>query len=124
MTTAGFILYQDDDNYVILNAYRADSYGGGSVSTFFRFHGFEDIYDAIWSNVGSRITYGKALRLRLCCDGERYIVLIGDEPVLFRSFRDIYADVGRLRVRKVGIVANWEFGMDTGSTFEQFKARL
>jgi len=122
-TTAGFIIYQDSRNYMTLNAYRADYYGGGSVSTFFKFNGFEDIYDAIWSNVGNRVTYGKPLRLRLCCDGERYLVFIDDEPVLYRAFRDVYPDVGRLRIGKVGILANWEFGTDTGSTFEQFKLR-
>jgi hypothetical protein len=124
MTTSGFILYQDPDNYVTLNAWRSDTYAGGSISTFFMFRGFEDIYDAVWSNVGDRISYGKPLRLRLCCDGEHYLVFIEDEPVLYRAFRDVYPDIGRLRIRKVGIVANWEFGTDTGSTFEQFKLRV
>lgn len=123
-TTAGFILYQDLRNYVTLNAYRSDYYPAGSVSTFFRFGGFEDVYDAIWSNVADRIHYGKPLRLRLCSDGERYLVLINDETVLYRAFKDVYPDVKRLQVRKVGIIANWEFGTDTGSTFEQFKVRF
>jgi hypothetical protein len=123
MTTSGFIVYQDSRNYMTLNAYRADTYGGGSVSSFFKLDGFEDIYDAIWTNVGGRITYGKPLRMRLCCDGERYLVFVDDEPVLYRAFRDVYPDVGRLQIRKVGIVANWEFGADTGSTFAHFEAR-
>jgi hypothetical protein len=124
MTTAGFILYRDPRNYVTLNAYRADTYAGGSVSTFFRLDGFEDIYDAVWSNVGGRVTYGKPLRLRLCCDGERYVVFIDEEPVLYRAFRDVYPNAGRLQLRHVGIVANWEFGTDTGSTFEQLRLRV
>jgi hypothetical protein len=123
-TTSGFILYQDPDNYVILNAYKADYYGGGSVSTFFRFRGFEDIYDAVWSNVGDRIAYGKSSRLRMCSDGERYLVFVDDEPVLYRAYRDVYPNVGRLQIRKAGIVANWEFGTDTGSKLEQFKLRF
>jgi hypothetical protein len=123
-TTTGLILYQDTANYFILNAYRSDYYPAGSVSTFFKLGGFEDIYDAIWSNVGERVSYGKPLRLRLCCDGERYLAFIDDEPVLYRAFRDVYPDIGRLRIRKVGIVANWEFGTDTGSTIGPFSLRL
>ena len=107
-----------------LNVYRSDYYPGGSVSTFFKFGGFEDVYDAIWSNVAGRVNYGKPLRLRLCCDGHRYLVFINDEAVLYRAFRDVYPDVDRLLIRKVGLVANWEFGNDTGSKFEQFKLRV
>ena len=120
---AGFILYQDMENYVTLNVWRTDYYGGSSISTFFKFAGFEDIYDAIWTNVGNRVHYGKPSRLRLCCDGEQYLVFVDDEPVLYRAFRDVYADVEPLRIRKVGLLANWEFGNDTGSRFEQFRAR-
>lgn len=120
-TMSGLILYQDHDNFMIVNAYRTDYYPGGSVSTFFRFDGYEDVYDAVWTNVGTRVICGKPLRLRLCCDGERFLVFIDDEPVLYRAFRDVYSDVGPLRVLKVGIVANWEFGTDTGSAFEQFR---
>jgi hypothetical protein len=123
-STAGFILYQDRDNYVTLNVWRADSYGGASVSTFFKFGGFEDIYDAVWSNVADRVCYGLPSRLRVCCDGEQYIVFINDEPVLYRAFRDVYPDAEKLRIRKVGLLANWEFGNDTGSRFDRFRARV
>jgi hypothetical protein len=123
-TTAGFILYQDPSNYVTLNVYRSDYYPAGSTSTFFKFGGFEDVYDAVWSNVADRVNYGQPLRLRLCCDGERYLVFINDETVLFRAFRDVYPNVEKLMLRKVGILANWEFGTDTGSTFEQFILRV
>jgi hypothetical protein len=64
------------------------------------------------------------LRLRLCCDGEQYVVFINDETVLYRAFRDVYPDVARLKICKVGIIANWEFGTDTGSTFAQFNLRI
>lgn len=122
-TTSGFILYQDSANYVTLNLYRSDYYPAGSVSTFFRFGGFEDVYDAVWTNVGDRVNYGKPSRLRLCCDGERYVAFLDDEPVLYRAFRDVYPTLGRLRIRRIGIVANWEFGTDTGSTIAQFRLR-
>ncbi len=118
LTTAGFVLYQDPDNYVTLNCYRGDYYPAGSVSTFFRFNGYEDVYDAIWANIGDRVYYGRPLRLRLCCDGERYLVFINEEAVLYRTFRDVYPDLPPLRLHKVGLLANWEFGTDTGSLFE------
>ena len=121
---AGFILYQDSGNYVTLRRYRADYYPGGSVSTFFKFNGFEDIYDAVWVNVGDRIAYGKSSRIRLCCDGTQYVVFVDDEAVLYRAFRDVYPDVKPLRINKVGIIANWEFGTDTGSTFKQCMMRV
>lgn len=123
MTTAGFILYQDSRNYIALNLWRSDYYAGGSVSTFFMFGGFEDLYDAIWTNVADRVYYGKPLQLRLCCDGEHYFAFINDEAVLCRAFRDVYADAKRLLIRKVGLIANWEFGTDTGSKFEKFSVR-
>lgn len=122
-TTAGLILYQDALNYLTVNAYRADYYPGGSVSSFFRFRGFEDVYDAIWTNVADRIDFGKAARIRLCCDGETYVVMVNGETVLHRAFSDVYPTFRRLRIRKVGVLANWEFGTDTGSRFEGFIAR-
>jgi hypothetical protein len=123
-STSGFILYQDNDNYMIVNVWRSDAYAGGSISSFFKFDGFEDIYDAIWTNVDNRVYYGNSSRLRLCCDGERYLVFVNDEPVLYRAFRDVYSDMGRLRIHKVGLLANWEWGRDTGSRFEQFTLRV
>ena len=122
-TSSGLILYQDAHNFVIVNAWRSDSYPGGSVSTFFKFGGFEDIYDAIWTNVADRVRYGHAVRLRLCSDAERYIAFLDDEPVLYRAYRDVYLELPLFHIRKVGIIANWEFGNDTGSSFEHFLAR-
>lgn len=122
-TSSGVILYQDAHNFVIVNAWRSDGYPGGSVSTFFKFGGFEDIYDAIWTNVADRVRYGHSVRLRLCSDAARYIVFLNDEPVLYRAYCDVYPDLPPFRIRKVGIIANWEFGNDTGSIFEHFLAR-
>ena len=123
-TMSGLILYQDSRNYVIVNAYRTDNYPGGSVSTFFKFGSFEDVFDAVWTNVAGRVSCGKPLRLRISSDGERYLAFIDDEPVLYRAFRDVYPDVDRLQIRKAGIIANWEFGNDTGSKFEHFRLRV
>jgi hypothetical protein len=121
---AGFIVYQDPGNYMTLNVWRTDSYGGASISTFFKIDGFEDIYDAIWTNVGDRISYGRPSRLKLCCDGDQYIVFVNGEPVLYRAFKDVYPDFSKLGIRKIGLLANWEFGTDTGSRFEKFQARI
>jgi hypothetical protein len=121
--TSGLVLYQDPQHFMILNMWRSDFYAGGSLSTFFRFGRFEDIYDAVWTNVGQRIDYGKATRLRLRCDGDQYLASLDDETVLFRAFRDVYPEVASLRIRKVGLVANWEFGTDTGSRFERVRLR-
>ena len=122
-STAGFILYQDEDNYVTVNVWLDDCYEGASVSSFFKLDGFEDVYDAIWVNVGNRVSHGQSLCLRLCCDGDQYIILINDEPVLYRAFKDIYANIKRVRISKIGLIANWEWGTDTGSIFEKFRAR-
>jgi hypothetical protein len=122
-STAGLILHQDDDNYVICNFWLSDSYAGGSVSTFFKFRGFEDLYDAVWTNIGDRIAHGKPTRLRLCSDGTQYLIFLDDEPVLYRAFRDVYPEFDKLAIARVGLVANWEWGLDTGSIFQEFKAR-
>jgi hypothetical protein len=124
MSTPGFILYQDERNFIILNAWLSDSYGGGSISTFFTFDGFEDLYDAVWTNVGDRVYFGKPFQLRLCCDGERYLAFINNESVLYRAFRDVYSYVEPLQIRKVGLVANWEWARDTGSRFEHLNVRV
>jgi hypothetical protein len=122
-STAGFILYQDERNYMICNFWLSDSYAGASLSTFYRFKGWEDLYDAVWTNVNDRIAHGKPTRLRLCCDGAQFTLFLDDEPVLYRAFSDVYSDFKKLRIHKVGLVANWEWGCDTGSTFQNFKAR-
>jgi hypothetical protein len=121
--SSGLILFQDPDNYVICNFWMSDSYAGSSVSTFFRFDGYEDLYDAVWTNVGDRVFPGKPTRLRLCCDGEKYLVFLNNEPVLYRAFTDVYADCKPLRIQKVGLVANWEWGFDTGTVFRNFIGR-
>ena len=37
--TSGLVLYQDNDNYMIVNVWRSDVYAGGSLSSFFKFNG-------------------------------------------------------------------------------------
>jgi hypothetical protein len=120
---AGLVIWQDADNYFAVNIYLDASYPAASASTFFQFRGFEDIYDAVWSNLGDLVRWNRPLRLRLVCDGESYLVLVDDEPVLHRAFSDVHPATERLRISKVGIIANWEWGHDTGTSLTRFEAR-
>lgn len=120
---AGIVAWQDDDNYLTVNCWTCDAYAGSSISCFFRIRGWEDLYDAIWSNVGSRIRHGHPYRMRLAFDGMHYIVFVDDEPVVCRALTDVYADCRRLAIRRVGIITNWEWGRDTGSEFRNFRVR-
>lgn len=119
----GFILWQDPDNYVMLNIWRNEVYDGASISTFFQLDGFEDLYDAIWANVGNRVYWGRPHRLRITFDGMHYMAFVDDEPVLYRALTDVYPDARRLKINRVGLLGNWEWGTDTGSEFRRFRAR-
>lgn len=120
--TSGFCLWQDADNHLLVNTWLDDCYAGASLSSFFTLDGFEDLYDAIWTNVGERVTWGRPLRLKLVSDGLRYTVFVDGEPVLHRSLADVYPGRRPLRIRKVGLLGNWEWGADTGSRFADFRA--
>ncbi len=120
---AGIIFYQDFNNYIIVNTWLDDFMDGASISSFFQINGFEDIYDAVWTNVGHRISFGVPYKLRVTFDGMIYVAYVNDEPVLYRSLQDVYPSMKPLRIKKVGLVANWEWGDDTGSAFLHFEAR-
>ncbi len=120
---AGVVFWQDPDNYVIVGTWLHDHYGGASVSSFYCLRGFEDVYDAVWTNVGGRIRWGVPYELRVAFDGERFTASVNGEAVLHRALSDVRVDFERLFVRRVGIVANWEWGNDTGSEFRRFVAR-
>lgn len=120
----GFIFWQDPDNYITINIWVYDTYEGASISCFFHLDGFEDLYDAIWANVGSKVYFGVPLTLRMVFDGERYLIYVNGEPVLYRALRDVYPDYPRFSIRQVGLLANWEWGNDTGSHFRNFTARV
>jgi hypothetical protein len=119
----GLQLWQDDDTSMIANIWLDEAYPSASASTFFTFRGFEDIYDAVWSNLGDLVDWENPFRLRLVSDGVRFVVLINDEPVLQRAFSDVHPSTDRLTIRRAGIVANWEWGHDTGSLMHRFVAR-
>ena len=123
MGRGGLVIWQDDHNYFIVNNWLDDGYGGASVSSFFCLDGYEDIYEAVWTNVGSRVAWGKRHRLAVAFDGDQFLVRVDGEPVLHRSLSDVRPDLAGFTVNRVGIVANWEWGDDTGSRFSNFVGR-
>lgn len=123
LSLCGFIFWQDPDNYITVTTWLKDTYESASISCFFQIDGFEDLYDAIWTNIGRRVYWGVPYKLRMVFDGERYVVLLNDEPVLSRALVDVYPGCALLQIRRVGLVANWEWGNDTGTEFKDFIAR-
>jgi hypothetical protein len=116
----GVIFWQDRDNYIIINTWLDDFYEGESISCFFRIAGFEEIYDAVWSNIGRAIAFGQPYTLRVVFDGNNYTVRLNNQTVLYRALSDVYPWATALNINRLGIVANWEWGDDTGSGFSNF----
>ena len=119
----GLIFWQDKDNYIIINTWLDDFYEGESISCFFRIDGYEEIYDAVWSNIGTAIAFGQPYTLRVVFDGNNYTVRVNQQTVLYRALTDVYPWTKALKINRLGIVANWEWGNDTGSSFSNFVAR-
>jgi hypothetical protein len=90
---------------------------------FYRCAGYERLYDAVWTNVGRRVEWGRPFTMRLASDGEQVLVWLDDEAILYRRLRDIYPTASPLAIRRVGVAANWEWGDDTGTEFRRFVAR-
>jgi len=120
---AGVVFVQDDRTHLIVNTWLDDGYGGASISSFPRLGGLEDVYDAVWTNVGDRISWGRPFELRVVFDGARFLASVDGEPVLYRAIDDFYPGAAPLRLTSVGLVTNWEWGEDTGSSFRRFTAR-
>ena len=119
----GLAFWQDRENYLLVSSWLDDVYKGASVSVFVKRHGFEELYDAVWTNVAAKIFWGRPFRLRVSFDGDDFFVLLDDEPVLQRALKDLYPEDEALRIKRVGLVINWEWGDDTGSKFNSFRAR-
>lgn len=117
------VIFENERDALIVATWLDDSYAGASVSSFFRKDGFEDLYDAVWSNVGQRIMHGRPYRLKVAFDGDRYTASVDDEMVIYRNLSDVVPGWRNMAVDRVGIVANWEWGTDTGSTFRRFVVR-
>jgi hypothetical protein len=119
----GFILWQDEKNFIIVSMYLDDWHVGQSISSFFRQEGQEDLYKAVWTCTGRRLHWGVPCKLRLVFDGNNYAAYIDDELVLYRALTDVDPNFKPIAIKHVGIVANWEFGTDTGSVFRNFVAK-
>jgi hypothetical protein len=48
---------------------------------------------------------------------------INREPVLYRAMTDVYPRCDDFHIRKIGLVSNWEWGNDTGTSFQNFVVR-
>lgn len=126
MSRAGLVFWDDSRNHLIVSLWlndRPEHFVGGSVSSFIVMDGHEDVYDAVWTNVSQRIAHGAPVRLRVSFDGDRYLAWLDDELVLWRSISDVYPRAGRFAISRVGLVANWEWGTDTGSVFRRLVGR-
>lgn len=119
---AGLVLWQDPANWIIAATWLDDAYPGTSVSTFYRLDDREELYEAVWTNVGRRITWGRPYRLGVRYAAGTLEVDLDGEAVLRRSVNDVCDRFTDLAVTRVGIATNWEFGDDTGSVFGWFRA--
>jgi hypothetical protein len=120
---SGLVFWQDKDNYMCFTIWLDDDYDGAAVSVFIKRHGFEELYDAVWTMVDDMIFWGKSFKLRVAFDGNRFVILLGGEPIMERALTDLYPADPPLSISQVGLATNWEWGDDTGSVFESFTAR-
>ena len=75
----GLVLWQDDENYLVVNTWLDDWLVGTSISTFYRIRGHEDMYDAVWTLTGENVTWGVPHTLRVVFDGYRFIAYLNGE---------------------------------------------
>lgn len=121
---SGIVFWQDPRNYIMMNLWLHDNLDTASISTFFYINGFDDLFDAIWTCTGpSRTVWGVPFRFRVQCDGNRFLASIDGEPVLERALTDVYPHLTGLVINRIGLLANWEWGTDTGTIFKDFIAR-
>ena len=113
------VFWQDPENYLVVNVYVDDDFDGASISTFYRIGGHENMYDAVWTLVRG-MTYGERCTLRTAFDGERFLSWANEEPALVRALTDVYPDAPRLRIERLGLIVNEEWGDDTGSVIHRY----
>jgi hypothetical protein len=117
----GVVFWQDADNYLVVNYWLSDDFEGASVSTFYHLDGYENMYDAVWTLVRG-VEYGQRCALRTSFDGMRFLAWSNGEPALVRALTDVYPNASPLRIERVGIIVNYEWGDDTGSLLHRFTA--
>jgi hypothetical protein len=118
----GLAIIDDETNYITISTYLDLHYGGSSFAFFYHLGGYEDLYDAVWSNVGRQIDWGVPVRGRVIMDGVNMAILLNGEAILYRSITDVFPDIHSFTIRRVGIVVNWEWGDDTGTVMNDFTA--
>jgi hypothetical protein len=117
----GIVYWQDPDNYLVVNVFVDDSFDGASISTFYHLDGYENMYDAVWTLVPG-VRWGQRCTLRTAFDGHRFLSWANDEPALVRALTDVYPNTPPLRIDRIGIVVNEEWGNDTGTVIHRFTA--
>jgi hypothetical protein len=118
----GLAFIQDEANYITSSTYLDLQYGGSSFAIFYHLGGYEELYDAVWSNVGRTVNWGVPVTARVIMDGVNMAVLLNGQAVLYRSLTDIFPDTHSFAIHRVGIVVNWEWGDDTGTVINNFVA--
>ncbi|MDQ4089231.1 MAG: nucleotide-binding protein [Actinomycetota bacterium] len=118
----GLTFWQDEDNYLVVNVFIDDTFDGASISSFYHLGGKEDMYDAVWTLVRG-VRWGERCALRVAFDGRQFLASMNGEPSLYRALTDVYPDAVPLEIRRVGMIVNWEWGDDTGTTFWRMDAR-
>ena len=122
---SGLAFWQDAENYLVVHQCLGDTNTAISINSFVRVDGVEEMreHDCVWTNVTGHVMHGVPMVLRVVFDGLHYLVYTDDELVLSRALTDLKPGVGPLTVHQVGLVANWDWGDDTGSVFSGFTAR-
>ena len=119
----GIVFWQDEDNYLVVNLFVDDTFNGASISTFYHLGGKEVMWDAVWTLVPG-CAWGTRNVMEVRFDGRRFLALLDGRPSLYRALTDVYPDAAALAIRRVGLIANWEWGDDTGTVFHRFEGRL
>lgn len=117
----GVLFWQDPDNYLVVNLFLDNAFDGASVSTFYHLEGREDMYDAVWTLVPG-VKFGQRCQVAAAFDGSRFESTVNGEPALTRALTDVYPNTPDLRINRVGIVVNREWGDDTGTLLHRFTA--
>jgi len=117
----GMVFWQDADNYLVINVFLDDVFDGASISTFYHLDGYENMYDAVWTLVRG-VEWGGRCTLRAAFDGMCFLSWANDEPSLVRSLTDVYPGAAALRIERVGVIVNEEWGNDTGTVIHRFTA--
>jgi hypothetical protein len=118
----GVVLWQDPDNYLVVNLFVDDTFDGASISTFYHLQGNEIMWDAVWTLVPGVVNGGRNV-MEVRFDGSSFLALLDGRPSLHRALTDVYPDAKPLVIRRVGLIANWEWGDDTGTVFHSLIGR-